>query len=75
MHVWFVQYSPSDNTEFLSHKVADRLYLSYSQGKALSNKASALTKSMNMDIWVGVTSNQLFIRGSYTETNFSKKKK
>ena len=28
---------------------------------------------MNMDIWVGSTLNQLFIRGSYTEIKFSKK--
>ena len=41
--------------------------------KASSNKISALTKSMNMDIWVVGTMNQLFIRGSYTETKFSKK--
>ena len=54
--------------------MADRLCLSYSQAKALSNKASTLTKTMNMDIWVAVTSNQLFIRGSYAETNFPKKK-
>ena len=37
--------------------------------KAPSNKTPTLTKSINMDIWVVVTSNQLFIRGSYTETN------
>ena len=30
-------------------------------------------RSMNMDIWVVVTSNQLFTRGSYTETKFKKK--
>ena len=30
--------------------------------KAPSNKISALTKSMNMDIWVAGTSDQLFIR-------------
>ena len=30
-------------------------------------------KYPNMDIWVVGTSNQLFIRGSYTETKFSKK--
>ena len=29
---------------------------------------------MNMDIWVVVTSNQLFIRDSYTETKFQKHK-
>ena len=32
--------------------------------KALSNKTPALTKSMNMAIWVAGTSNQLFVRGS-----------
>ena len=40
---------------------------------APSNKIPALTKSMNMDIWVVGTTNQLFIRGSYTEIKFSKK--
>ena len=29
--------------------------------------------SMNMGIWVAGTSNQLYTRGSYTETKFSKK--
>ena len=32
--------------------------------KAPSNKTSALSKTMNMDIWVISTSNQLSIRGS-----------
>ena len=32
--------------------------------KAPSNKTPALTKSMNMGIWVIGTSNQLFVRGS-----------
>ena len=32
--------------------------------KAPSNKTPALTKSMNTDIWVVGTLNQLFIRGS-----------
>ena len=40
---------------------------------APSNKTPALTKSMNMGIWVVGTTNQLFIRGSYTEIKFSKK--
>ena len=40
--------------------------------KAHSNKIPALAKSMNMDIWAVGTSNQLFIRGSLTETKFSK---
>ena len=41
--------------------------------KAPSNKTLALTKSMNTDIQVIGTSNQIFIRSSYTETKFSKK--
>ena len=39
--------------------------------KAPSNKTPVLMKSINMDIWVAGTSNHFFIRGSYTETNFS----
>ena len=42
--------------------------------KALSSKTRALSESMNMDIWVVGTSNQLFIVCSYTETKCSKKK-
>ena len=42
--------------------------------KAPSNKIPALTKSRNMDIYVVSTSNQLFIRGSSTNTKFSKNK-
>ena len=34
--------------------------------KAPSNKTPALTRSWNMYIWVVGTSNQLFLRGSYT---------
>ena len=41
--------------------------------KAPSNETPALTKSRNMVIWGLGTSNQLFIRGSLTETKFSKK--
>ena len=33
-------------------------------GKAPWNKTPAVTRSMNMDIWVVGKSNQLFIRGS-----------
>ena len=33
-----------------------------------------LTKSMNMDIWVIGTINQLIIRNSYTQIKFSKNK-
>ena len=42
--------------------------------KAPSNKTQVLTKSMNLSIWVVVTLNQLFIRGSYTEIKFSEKR-
>ena len=42
--------------------------------KVPSNKTTALAKSMNKDIWVAVTSNQLLIRGSNTKTKFSEKK-
>ena len=37
------------------------------------NKTQSFTKSMNMDILVVGTLNQLSIRGSYTEIKFSKK--
>ena len=43
--------------------------------KPPSYKTSVLTKSMDMDIWVVGTSNELFIKGSYIETKFSTKKK
>ena len=35
-------------------------------GKALSKKNQAVTKIMNMDIWLIGTLSQLFKRGSYT---------
>ena len=41
-----------------------------------SNRTQALTKSMNMDIWVFGTLSQFFIdfyRGSYAELKFTKK--
>ena len=38
-----------------------------------SNKIQALTKSMDMEVWVDGTSNQLSIRGSYTQSKFSRK--
>ena len=40
--------------------------------KAPCNNTPALTKSMNIDMWVVGTSNQVFIRGSTTETKFPK---
>ena len=42
--------------------------------KVPANKIATLSKSTNMDIWVVGTSNQFFIRGSLTETKFSKNK-
>ena len=36
---------------------------------APTNKTQALTESMNRDIWVIGTLNQVFLKGSYTEVN------
>ena len=47
-------------------------YLRTLKEKALSNKTPTLMKSLNMDIWVAGTSNQLVIRDSKTGTKFSK---
>ena len=41
--------------------------------KPSSNETPALLESMNIDICVVRTSNQLLIPGPYTETKFSKK--
>ena len=43
------------------------------RGKAPSSKSPAPKKCMNMYIWVFCTSNQLFRRGSYSVTKFSKR--
>ena len=40
----------------------------------LSINTQALTKSMNMEIWVVFTSNELFIKGSYSQIKFSNKR-
>ena len=49
-------------------------FINDTQGeKAPSNKTLVLTKSTNMGIWAVDTTNQLFIRGSWTEIKFSKK--
>ena len=40
-----------------------------------SNKTEVVTKIMNMNILPTGTLNQLILRGSYTQTTFSKKKK
>ena len=44
--------------------------------KSLSNKVSVFTKSMNIKIWVVVTSKQIFIRGELLKLkqNFQKNK-
>ena len=41
--------------------------------EAPSNKTPALSESINMDIWVVGTSDQVFTTGSYTETKFLKR--
>ena len=38
-----------------------------------SNRIQALMKSLNMDIWIIGTLNQIFIRSSYAKIKFSKK--
>ena len=40
-----------------------------------SSKTEVIMKSMNMYIWALGTLNQLLIRGTYTQINFSKKMK
>ena len=42
--------------------------------KVLSNKTQELTKSVNMDICVVGTLNQLFLKSSYAEIKFTKNK-
>ena len=42
--------------------------------KARYMKNQSLTKSMNIDIWLACTLNQLLIRGSYTQIKSKKKK-
>ena len=38
-----------------------------------SNKTEALTKSMNMNIWINGTLSKPFVKGSYTSIKFFKK--
>ena len=56
----------SDDWEpFKNDKICFLFYLKDThREKAPSSKTPTLTKSMNMDIWVVGTSNQLFLRGS-----------
>ena len=51
----------------------ESLFKDTQRNKAPSNEIPALTKSTNMGIWVVGATNQLFIRGSSTETKFSEK--
>ena len=52
--------------------VANHIHLRILIGKKHPQiKTAALTKIMNMDVWVVITSNQIFMRGFYTETKFS----
>ena len=39
----------------------------------VSNRTQVVTKTIDMGIWVVGTLIQIFIKGSYTETKFSKK--
>ena len=50
-----------------------RTVLNTDREKAPPKKTLPFTKTINMDIWVVGTSNQHFVRGSYTESKFSKK--
>ena len=59
-------------TEIVSNGCSRISFKDTHMEKALSNKTPALSASMNMDFWVVGTSNQLFIAGYYTETNFQK---
>ena len=55
----------------MKHKI--RVLQDAHKVKTLSNKTPALTKCTNMGICFFGTSNKLFIKGSPTETKFSKK--
>ena len=62
--------------QFLHHFWVKKRIVSFctQTEKVPSSKTPALTKSSNMGVWVVDTSNQLFMRGSWTETKFSKNK-
>ena len=62
------------HTEIISNVSSRISFKDTLREKASLNKTPVLTKSMNMDIWVVGTWNQLFITGSYTEPKFSKNK-
>ena len=46
------------------HKLVLSLFKDTYREKVPSNKTQALTKGMNMEIWLVGTSDQLFLRGS-----------
>ena len=60
-------------TETVSDSCSRVSFKDTNREKAPSQKTPALLESMNMDIWVVGTSNELFIAGSSTDTKFSKK--
>ena len=53
-------------------KILQKYELRILTGKKHPKKTPALTKNVNMDIWVVGTSNYAFLRGAKTETNFPK---
>ena len=69
-HVFFpVNFTKFLRTHFLQN-TSGWLFL-----KTRSKIKLKRTKNMAMDVWVVRTLNQQFVRGSYTEIKFSKKKK
>ena len=59
-----------------SHRVPIQTQLKDTDNeKARYMKNQSLTKSMNIDIWLACTLNQLLMRGSYTQIKSKKKKK
>ena len=55
------------------HCICNNLSKNTHRKNTPSNKTQAVTKSMNVDLWVFGILNQLFITGSYNQTKFSKK--
>ena len=70
---WQIKYIKSPLVEDLWAPNYAKWFKDTHRRKAPTNKTPALTKSMNMDIRIVGTLNQLFIRDSYTEIKFSKK--
>ena len=61
-------YFPKDQKGTLGRKgLTKKIFKDTHREKAPSNKIPALTKTINMDIWVVGTLNQLYITSSYAE--------